>query len=241
MADLPIRALSRRARIAALAPVAGAALLASACGPKHHLAEYDFRGRTLSVVTIAPPYPEVLTGASLHVDPDNPIQSLFRVGAEIAREVQADRLRARLDSAAAAVDVSGRMAERAHQNAARHLRARPVTDAPAPDYELELRVRKYGIVASSWTSGAYFSIDSEVLLLDGKTGRIIWSTDVHATEPVRASVVSADDRSVNDVVTAIALARMSTIEIERALASLADFAADRMVAELTEALDDVRG
>lgn len=119
----------------AVAVVAVAALVSTSCGgSKHRLAEYDFRGRTLAVVTIAPPYPEVLSSTSLDPKTDNPVEAILRVGSEIAREASARRVRARLDSAAKAVDVSGRMGDRALRNAARHLRATPV--AEAGDYEL---------------------------------------------------------------------------------------------------------
>jgi hypothetical protein len=224
----------------ALAIVAGITLIVSGCGSKHRLAEYDFRGRTLAVVTIAPPYPELLSGTSLETRSDNPLETFFRVGSEIAREVSARQLRTRLDSAATAVDVSGRMGERALHNAARHLRASPVMGSGGGDHELEIRVRHYGIVATSWTAGAYFSIDADVFLLDGRTGRRIWNTHVRRRDPVGSSTIGVDDRSVSNVVTAVTLSNMSTDEIKRALESLADYAADRVVEQLAKSLDDVR-
>lgn len=232
-------------RPAAVLAVAGTVLLLSSCSNKQRLGEYDYRGRTLGLVTIAPPHPELLTGMDVDVDLDNPVGMLIRAGAEIAREVSAEEARARLDSAAAAIDVSDRMGGRVLRNAARHLRARPVESgdgAPARvDYELEIRVRRYGIVADSWTSGAYFQIDADMLLLDGQTGRRIWEEDVRATDPVRHSSIGVGDRSVTSVVTAISLAEMSVEEIERALEGLADFAADHLIREFAEALDDARG
>lgn len=232
---------SRRAR-AAVGIAAATILIAPGCSNRQRLAEYDFRGRTLTVVTIAPPHPEVFSGASLRgVDTDNALGMLIRVGAEIAREAGAEQAREKLDRAAEEVDVADRMGARVLDNAARHLRARPVVETPAADYELELRVRSYGIVAASWTADAHFLIDSEVRLLDGRTGRRIWTTDVRARDPVRASVVGVDDRSVSNVISAAKLASMSEEEIRRALESLADFAADAVIAELAESLDDVRG
>lgn len=235
----------RRRRPAAVLGVAIATLLLAACSNKQRLGEYDYRGRSLALVTIAPPHPEVLTGMDVDVDTDNPVASLIRAGAEIAREASVANARTRLDSAAAAVDVGDRMGDRVLRDVARYLRARPVEGAAAPaeavDYEIEVRVRRYGIVADSWTSGAYFRIDAEMMLLDGETGRRIWETDVRATEPVRHSNIGVDDRSVGNVVTAISLAEMSVAEIERALEGLADFAADHLVREFAEALDEARG
>jgi hypothetical protein len=222
------------------AVVAATTIALSGCGSKHRLAEYDFRGRTLAVVTLAPPYPEILSGTNLDTKADSPLEKVLRVGSEIAREASARRLRARLDSAATAVDVSGRLSERALNNAARHLRATPVGEPGAGAHELEIRVRHYGIVANSWSAGAYYSIDAEVFLLDGATGRRIWSTSVRRRDPVGPSAIGVDDRSVTNVVTAVTLANMSAAEIQRALESLADYSADRVVEQLAKALDDAR-
>src|SRR5690554_4820268 len=152
----------RLARSASL--IALAALTLPACSNKQRLGEYDFRNRTLAVVTIAPPHPEVFSGASLgRVDPDDAVGLLLRAGSEAVREVSAYRVREKLERAAREVDVSGRMSARVLENGARHLRARPVAD-PGADYELEVRVRRYGIVAASWTEDAYFAIDAAVIL-----------------------------------------------------------------------------
>lgn len=224
----------------ATAAAIAATLIAAGCGPKHRLSEYDFRGRTIAVATVAPAHPAIQTGSSLDVDPDNPIATLVRAGSEIVREAEADRLRARLDSAAADVDVSGRMARRVLENAARQLRATPVEDGRGADFELEVRIEEYGIVASSWSEGAYFRVEGDVLLLDGKTGRIVWDTHVWARDPVTLSNVDANETAVSNVVTAIALARMSAEEIRRAFETLADYAADAVLRQFTEDLDEAR-
>jgi hypothetical protein len=223
----------------ALAGVVGVVLAVSSCSG-NRLDEYDFRNRTLGVATIAPPYPEVLSEMHVGVDAEHPVLSLLKTGAAVAREVSVRDFETRLDSAAQKVDVSSRMGERVLKNGARQLRAVPVEDARNPDYELEIRVRHYGITASSWTSAAYFMIDADLRLLDGATGSRIWKAHVRATEPVRSTSVDVDApyrRSVGNVITAIALSRMSTDEIQHALETLADFAADHLVGKLGDALD----
>ncbi|MEJ2217008.1 MAG: hypothetical protein P8099_10375 [Gemmatimonadota bacterium] len=232
--------LGIRGTCLALVVLAGAMSTLSACSNNQRLAQYDFRNRTLGVATIAPPYPEVLSEMHLGVDTKNPVLSLLKAGAEVAREVSVRDFETRLDSAAKNVDVSGRMGDRVLKNGARQLRAVPVPDTSHPDYELEIRVRHYGITASSWASAAYFMIDADLRLLDGATGRRIWKARVRATEPVRSTSVDVDsryDRSVGNVITAVTLARMSTDEIQRALETLADFAADHLVGKLADALD----
>lgn len=224
----------------ALAGLAGVTLAAWGCSSNQRLAQYDFRNRTMGVATIAPPYPEVLSEMHVAMDAQHPVLSLLKAGAEVAREVSVRDFETRLDSAAQKVNVSDRMGERVLRNGARQLRAVPVADSLNPDYELEIRVRHYGITASSWTSAAYFMIDADLRLLDGSTGRRIWKAHVRATEPVRSTSVNVDpryDRSVGNVITAVALSRMSSDEIERALETLADFAADRLVDKLADTLD----
>jgi len=217
-----------------------ALVTAVGCAGKHRLGEYDFRDRTLAVVHIAPAHPEVLADISLDVSGENRLESVLRIGSEIAREATLHRARPRLDSAAMTVRVADRMADRVGTNASRHLRTRPVTEAMGTDYELEVRVRRYGIDADSWNSEAYFLIDADLRLLDGRTGRRIWETRVNERDLLRSTTIRSGDRSVTNVVTAIVLASMSTAEMQRELEGLADFAADRLVDRLVRALDRAR-
>ncbi|MEX1184750.1 MAG: hypothetical protein WEF86_16205 [Gemmatimonadota bacterium] len=216
-----------------------APVLLPGCSSKQRLGEYDYRNRSLAVVSMAPAYPEVLGGAAFHVDTDRPLTSLLRVGSEIAREVQKHQVRPRLDSAAVAVDVETRMSASLLDNAARHLRAVPTTDGRAADYELEVRIHRYGIVASAWTAPAYFLIDADMTLLDGSTGRRIWRGRVQERDAVRPYAV-VGDRAVSSTVSAIALANMSVDDISRQLENLADYAANSMSVYFVRSLDDAR-
>lgn len=215
-----------------------AALLLGGCASAQHLGEYDFRQKTLDVVSVAPPYPEVFNHLHLAVDGNNALEALVRAGSEIARAVSADETRARLDSAAAHVDVSARMSERLLEGASRQLRTRPVRAPQQGDFELEVRIKRYGITASSWSASAHYLIDADLVLLDGATGRRIWKKHVTARRPVGPSVFAG--RTVRNVVTAVSLARASTAEIERSLAELADFSADTFTRELADGLAKVR-
>lgn len=230
----------RSSRYRPVVIVASAVLVASGCSNKQRLGQYDYRGRTLALVTVGPPHPEVFRDLVLHVDRDDPVGTLISVGSEVAREVQAHGVRERLDSAAAAVNVSERIADRTLVNAARHLRATPAEEPARADYELEVRVRRYGIVASSWSAPASFLVDVDMMLMEGATGRRIWKTRVREHDEIQPAVWSLGGRPVTSVVTAIQLATMSTQEIERALESLADYAADQMLEKFVRALDEVR-
>lgn len=235
--EVPIRTLARRAAFAAaLAPV-----ILLACSSKQRLAEYDYRNRSLSVISIAPAHPEVLGGAALDIDadPDRPLAALLRVGSEIAREVQKHQVRPRLDSAAVRVDVEHRLSAQLLDNAARHLRAVPAPGSRTADYELEVRIRRYGIVASAWTAPAYFLIDADMTLMDGATGRRIWRGRVREQDAVRPYTVTGG-RTISNTVSAIALAGMSVDDISRQLENLSDYAASSMSAYFARSLDQAR-
>jgi hypothetical protein len=232
---VPVRAKVRQAAYAAvLLPV-----IFVACSSKQRLGEYDYRNRSLAVVSIAPAYPEVLGGAALRVDPDRPLDALLRVGSEIAREVQKHQIRPRLDSAAVRVDVEQRMAAQLLDNAARHLRAVPSPESRTADYELEVRIRRYGIVASAWSAPAYFLIDADMTLLDGATGRRIWRGRVQQRDAVRP-YAAVGSRTVSNTVSAIALASMSVEDLSRQLENLADYAANSMSIYFVRSLDQAR-
>ncbi len=223
-----------------MAVVVGVAVLMG-CSNKQRLGQYDFRNRTLAVATVTPAHPDVFSGLYLDIDRERPIETILRVGSGVARQVAVEGARARVDSAASRIDIGERMGERVLAGASRHLRTTPTGDNRRADYELEIRVERYGIVASSWSSQAYFQIDADLWLLDGATGRRIWKEDVHATDRVSPVVVGPDARTVSGVVTAWTIANMSAAEIQQVLEGLSDFAADFLIDELAHSLDDARG
>lgn len=213
----------------------------SGCSNKQRLGEYDFRQRTLAVATIAPPHPDVFSSLYLDIDTSQPIRAVLSVGSGIARNIAVEGAKARVDSATAAFDLGDRMGSRILDGASRHLRTTPIDDNRLADYEIEVRIERYGLTASSWTSQAYFTIDADLWLLDGATGRRIWKSGVHATDRVSPVVFGPDGRTVGGVVTAISIANMSAAEMQKVFEGLADFAADWLVDELAHALDDARG
>ena len=215
-------------------------LLVSGCvSLAGRLGEFDFRDRKLAVVTTAPPSPEVFTEDFWDSEERGWFRTLLRIGSEIARDVQANRAREKMEAAAQNVDVSALVADRALEQGARILRARPVGSVQEADFELEVRVKHYGIRANSWDAHADFFVDAEVFLFDSDTGDRIWKAGVDVREPINPSRWGWGGTAGN-LITAQSLARLSVEEIERALEELAQFTADRVADRLAHGLEEAR-
>lgn len=210
------------------------------CGPNHHLAEYDYRDATVAMVPVPAPRPEVFSDLDLRVDPTDLLGTAIRVGTGLAREATLDDFRARVDSAAANVDIPARIGERTLDGSLRYLRGTPAEEDRRPDYEFELRVETYGFVADSWSSGARLDLEGDLLFLDGATGRIVWRTHVTATNPIQSTSIRSNSAGVANVATAVTLHEMTREEIEEEMEVLADVAADALIRQFAEDLDEAR-
>lgn len=229
--------MARRAIAGTIAVVLPAV---TGCGPNHHLAEYDFRDATVAMVPVPAPQPEVFSDLDLRVDPTDILGTAIRVGTGLAREATLDDFRTRVDSAARNVRIPERIGDRTLDGTLRYLRARSVGEDRRADYEFELRILTYGFVADSWSSGARLELEGDLLFIDGATGRVVWRTHVTANNPIRSTSVRANSSSVANVATAITLHEMSREEIEEEMRVLADVAADALVRQFGEDLDEAR-
>jgi hypothetical protein len=233
---------SRILPLLALIAVAG-----SGCASAGKLAEYDFRDRTVGVVSLGSPRPEILTDAVLDLNFSNPLQAALRIGADVVKEVEASRARGRLDEAALQADVPGRMMDRVLEGVAGELRATPVEDARRAEFEIEVVIKRYGIDAEAWLGPAHFFIESEVVLREASTGRRIWKGNVTEREAISPAVVAAggvgwpEQVALNDVLTAAGLASLSPEAMVHMLEALADFSADRMIRSFRRGLEKSRG
>lgn len=217
-------------------------LLATGCASTGRLAEYDFRDRSLAVVNIAPPAPRIDTGEDLEIDPHDWGATAARVGAGIVKEGLAEGARARLDSASHALDTGARLSARLLALASRELRVRPTEVLEEADFELEVRIREYGIEADDWDSQARLYLRAEVRLMDPVTAGEIWAASVDESEALNEQAWGASPGGpLSSIITGGALARLSVDEMERTLAALADYAADRVADKLRKGLARARG
>jgi hypothetical protein len=209
-----------------------------ACGGGHHLAEYPFASRTLAVVYIAPPAPELLTGYYDLTNSQNPVEAVVRAGADVAREREGRRANARLDSATARVNIPAVLAQRTLERASRYLGTRPVTDENAADYLMEVRMERFGINAKA-DEAAYLFTFAEAVLLDRRTGREIWNVNIHGRDRLTPYVQSSSPIP-GSVITAGTLGSVSVADFQEALNQLINSSSNLITNELRSALRDVR-
>lgn len=218
----------------------------SACASAGRLSEYDFRDRTLALIVDSPPVPEIfdsspppIVGMDDEGRSDGRASALARLGSGLLREVITSDARERLVAAAEQVNVAELLGDRALERAARTLRARPVEDGPA-DFEIEVRITRYGITSQDANAQAFFVVEGELLLLDAADGSRIWQTGLDQREPINRGDVGLDDSQTN-VVTAAVFATLTTEQMATALRGVAWHAADHAAEKLQAGLEKARG
>jgi hypothetical protein len=227
-----------RCGVRAFATVAAIVSSFVACGGGHHLAEYPFASRTLAVVYIAPPAPELLTGYYDLRNSQNPVEAVVRAGADVAREREGRRASARLDSATSRVDIPATLAQRTLTRASRYLGTRPITDENQADYLMEVRMSRFGINAKA-DEAAYLFTFAEAVLIDRRTGREIWNVNIHGRDRL-TPYVESDSHIPGSVITAGTLGSVSVADFQNALNQLMDSSSNLITNELRAALRDVR-
>jgi ABC-type uncharacterized transport system auxiliary subunit len=210
----------------------------AACGGKHHLEEYRFSQRTLGVSFIEPPRAELKHGWYNVDKGGSALQTVVQAGATVAKEFEARRALARLDSAERAVDLTELLANGTAQRASRYLGTSAATDVDAADYILELHMREFGIDASS-NSATYLYSRAEAVLIDRRSGREIWSQKVKAWDRLTPYIVGTMD-APSAIFTAATLHTVTVAQFQRALEQLVVLTSNVIASELREDLRDAR-
>lgn len=220
--------------------LAAFATISLGCGRKHYLKNYQFADRTMALVYIEPPAPELLHGwYNLgSAVTDNPMQTVVRAGAGVAKEVEARRASARLDSASAQVDIAAKLADRTLERAARYLGTRAVDNDRNADFVLEVHMRSFGIDARS-SNAVWLYTRAEAVLIDRQTGREIWSEEVRGSDRLTPYVIG----SRNVPATIFTAATLHTVTVEdfaAALDQLVTYTSNLITAELRDKLREAR-
>ena len=221
--------------------VAAVALIAATAGcNRHHLEEYRFSDRSLGLVWIEPPSPQLRHGW-WDAAPDSGstiLQTVIQAGSKVAKELEARKANARLDSAAANVDLTTLLAARTIDRANRYLGTRHAAAGETPDYVLELNMKSFGIDARSEHSTRLY-VKAEAVLMDRRTGREIWSEDVSGYDRLTPFFIGTASVP-SDMVNAVALHTITVAQFQQALEQLVTYTASRIADELREDLRDVR-
>src|SRR6266567_3820989 len=210
----------------------------AACGGGHHLAEYPFSSRTLAVVYLAPPSPELLTSYYDLRNSQNPVEAVVRAGADVAREREGRRASARLDSATARIDIPAVLAQRTVQRASRYLGSRPINDEQQADYLMEVRMERFGINAKA-DEATYLFTFAEAVLLDRRTGREIWNVNIHGRDRL-TPYVESNGPIPGSVIAAGTLGQVSVADFQGVLNQLMDLTSNLITDELRSDLRGVR-
>jgi len=214
-----------------------AVFVAAGCG-KHYLNQYEFSEKTLALVYIEPPAPELLHGWYNLDLGQNAVQTVVGAGAKAAKEIEARRASARLDTAALQVNVSARLAQRTLERASRYLGTRTVSTPDGADYVLEIHMRSFGIDARS-NRATYLFTRAEAVLLDRKTGREIWAEQVRGSDRLTPYVIGTANVP-SAIFTAATLHTVTVADFQEALDQLVTYTSNLITSELREKLRDVR-
>ena len=218
--------------------IAAILLAAVGCSRKHYLAQYQFSDKTLAMVFLDPPSPELLSGLYDLRPSTSPIQTVMRAGGGIAKEIEARKASVRLDSATRRVDIPARLAQRTVERVNLYLGTRPAPNANDADFVLEVNMKRFGINARS-SNAAYLFTRAEAVLIDRHTGREIWSIDVHANDRLTPWVIGT--RTVpSSIFTAATIHNVSVDDFQQALEQLVTSSSNAITNQLRDKLRDVR-
>ena len=219
--------------------LAAALLLASsACGgTRHHLNEYTFADRTMALVVLGTPAPGLITGG-YDLRTDDVVELAAKTGAKVAKDVEARRARARMDSATSRMRLTDSLAKRTLERASRYLGVRPITSSADADYLLEVHMRNYGLDASGSGTASLYT-NAEAVLLDRRTGREIWNIKVHGTDRLTPRVRGTGGVG-GSILAAGMLHTMTVADFEQALDQLMSLSSNVVADELRAALRDAR-
>ena len=226
-------------RSPAITAIAIACLLAaSACGgTRHHLNEYTFADRTLATVVLGTPAPGLITGG-YDLRSTDIVDVVVKAGSKAAKDIEARRARARLDSATARMRLSDSLATRMLDRASRYLGVRPTPSPASADFLLEVHMRNYGLDAGG-SGAATLYTNAEAVLLDRRTGREIWSVKVQGTDRI-APRIRGTGSVGGTIIAAGALHSMSVQDFQEALDQLMTLSSNVVADELRSALRDAR-
>jgi len=206
-------------------------LTLSTCCSANRLQGYEFRERTVSALLAYSAPPEIFTDGLADVDFSNPVKAIINIGTGIAKEVEAGKTRAKMDSAVGMVDIPEIVRAEILNRGARNLHYRPIEDTRNSDYLYNVVIEHYGIDAKSWTANVYFKLEAKISLLDNRKTREVWRSCFDERFPVSGEFFGLP-RAAGNIITMVSLSQLTADQIANGLENLAFHTSDRIVLKL---------
>jgi hypothetical protein len=206
-------------------------LILSTCCSMNKLQGYQFREHTASALMAHPKPPEIFTDSWADVDFSNPVTAMIGIGTGIAKEVEVNKTRAKMDSAMGMVDIPEIIRIETLERGSEYLHYRPIEDTADSDYLFDMIMRHYGIEAKSWSASVYFKIDAKITLLDNLKGKEVWRSCFNERFPVSRDIFGFSG-SAGNIITAVSLSQLTAEQIAHGLENLALHTSDRIIHKL---------
>ena len=186
------------------------------------LAYYDFASETMSVNVRVAPDARVYASYSVVVDPEDPVETALSIGSSLAKASQVREAERKLYSALENVDLHEFVEDELTEFVETSLGSRVVEERRRAKLQLLVEIESYGIDAVE--SGVNFQMSAVATLRDVERSDRVWRGRESVSQPVSPSVFGLSGAAGN-VLSAVALSRVSEEEIARGLERLARDAA----------------
>lgn len=203
----------------ALALVLFAVVFAS-CTTVNRLDLHRTENATIAANLRVPPEPRFDVHYAIVFDSKNPVGTALSIGSNIAVAAQASRVEDRMREALMSIDVPRIVLDETSAAAAQALDARQVSRKFQADYLLDLEVREYGIRADSPRGAVRLFMRLRARIYHNRSGDLVWRRNVSFEDRASPAMFGFGD-IIGNVVTASALADLSTKEIADGFEQLA--------------------
>ena len=209
----------------------GFSLFTFHCGSSNRFREYELRDKPTAAVMTTPPHAQIVTESVDDGEPDTFLGTAIRIGTTIARDIEAQKAQERLNSAMLRVDIPERIREKTLQKSSEYLYFSPINEAKEADFLFIMDIKKFGIEAKSWDSSVFFRMDIKVRFIDNQRNIEIWKKGIKEKHPITDSMFHLGDTAGN-VVTAVALSKLSKKDMIAGFSNLADYVANQIAEKI---------
>jgi hypothetical protein len=208
----------RKLMFAAFAAL-GVLTLAS-CSTVNRLGDFEVQGRSMAAEMRLPPEPQMDVHYDIRIDLSNLIGTAINVGSNIAKAANADRVDSLMQQALQIVDVPGMVRDESYSTCLTVLGAQREDDPRAAEYLLDFDIHKWGVHASSWTSGVSLRMKLTASLFSNTEKAIVWRRDIYVERAATPEMFGLDS-TIGNFVTTAALASLSEEDLQNGFDELA--------------------